>query len=158
MSEVFGLQWRHLHLDGSTPHVKVRRALVRGTFGPPKSKYGRRNVPISAELVSGLRRWRKETEWPGDTDLVFPALNGEPLRQENVRRRALKPAAEEAGAPWMGFHTLRHSCASMLFERGRNAVQVQRWLGHHSPAFTLSTYVHLLSDNLGEPLDFVAEL
>ena len=40
----------------------------------------------------------------------------------------------------------------MLFAQGRNAVQVQRWLGHHSAAFTLSTYVHLLDGGLGEPL------
>jgi integrase len=39
-----------------------------------------------------------------------------------------------------------------LFAEGRNAVKVQRWLGHHSPAFTLSVYVHLLDDDLGGPL------
>jgi len=42
--------------------------------------------------------------------------------------------------------------ASLLFAQGRNAVQVQRWLGHHSAAFTLATYVHLLDGDLGEPL------
>ncbi len=47
---------------------------------------------------------------------------------------------------------MRHTCASLLFAEGRNAVQVQRWLGHHSPAFTLSTYVHLLDGDIGEPL------
>jgi hypothetical protein len=36
----------------------------------------------------------------------------------------------------------------MLFRSGLNAKQVQVWLGHHSPAFTLGTYVHLLSDDL----------
>jgi integrase len=46
----------------------------------------------------------------------------------------------------------RHTCASILFAEGRNAVQVQRWLGHHSAAFTLATYVHLLDGDLGEPL------
>jgi hypothetical protein len=40
----------------------------------------------------------------------------------------------------------------MLFAEGRNAVQVQRWPGHHSPAFTLSVYVHLLDGDIGEPL------
>jgi integrase len=30
ISELFALQWRHLQLDGGSPHVKVRRALVRG--------------------------------------------------------------------------------------------------------------------------------
>jgi hypothetical protein len=43
--------------------------------------------------------------------------------------------------------------ASMLFEHGGNAKHVQRWLGHHSEAFTLATYVHLLSDELDEPLE-----
>lgn len=54
--------------------------------------------------------------------------------------------------PWVGFHTFRHTCASLLFAQGRNAVQVQRWLGHHSAAFTLATYVHLLDGGVGEPL------
>lgn len=59
---------------------------------------------------------------------------------------------EEAGAPWAGFHTLRHTCASILFESGRNLRQVQRWLGHHSASFTLDTYVHLLDEGIGEGL------
>jgi len=35
-------------------------------------------------------------------------------------------------------------------------VQVQRWLGHHSAAFTLAAYVHLLDGDLGEPLSLSA--
>ena len=38
----------------------------------------------------------------------------------------------------------------MLFRAGLNAKQVQVWLGHHSPAFTLATYVHLVADDLPE--------
>jgi hypothetical protein len=37
-------------------------------------------------------------------------------------------------------------------DAGRNAKQVQHWLGHHSAAFTLATYVHLLDDDLGGPV------
>lgn len=40
----------------------------------------------------------------------------------------------------------------ILFRRGWNAVQVQKYLGHHSPAFTLATYVHMLPDDLPEPV------
>lgn len=54
--------------------------------------------------------------------------------------------------PWAGFHTFRHTVASRLFAEGRNVVQVQRWLGHHSASFTLDTYVHLLDNDLGQPL------
>ena len=152
ISEAIALQWRHLELDGSTPHVKVRRALVKGRMGPPKSRHGRREVPLEHELVRVLRQRRKDTDWPGEEDLVFPAGNGAALSQSNLYRDALKSPREEADLAWVGFHTFRHTCASMLFAEGRNAVQVQRWLGHHSPAFTLSTYVHLLDGDLGEPL------
>jgi integrase-like protein len=85
-------------------------------------------------------------------------VRGTALEASNVRRRVLAPAAEEAGVPWAGFHTLRHTCASLLFDRGANAKQVQKWLGHHKASFTLDTYIHLLSDDLDEPLDLAAEL
>lgn len=39
-------------------------------------------------------------------------------------------------------------CASCLFRAGANAKQVQVWLGHHSPAFTLAACVHLMPDDL----------
>jgi integrase len=152
ISEAVALQWQHVHLDGSSPHVKVRRAIVRDTLGPPKTSYSRRDVPISEGLVVKLRTVRRDSEWPDAEHPVFPSLSGSPLQPDNLRRRSLKPAAEEAGVPWAGFHTLRHTCASLLFAEGRNAVQVQRWLGHHSAAFTLATYVHLLDDDLGAPL------
>jgi integrase len=109
--------------------------------------------------VVELRQRRADAEWSDDDDPVFPNDAGRPIDKDNLRRRHLRPAAEEAGAPWAGFHTFRHTCASMLFERGASVVQVQRWLGHHSAAFTLSTYVHWLDgDDLGQPLDLAAEL
>jgi integrase len=133
---------RPLRCSGSTWRwteiTRTSRFAVRlsGARTPPKSRYGRRNVPVPFELVRALRTARAASEWPGDDDLLFPASNGQPLQQPNLRRRVLKPAADEAGVGWMGFHTLRHTCASMLFERGANAVQVQRWLGHHSPTWS----------------------
>ena len=44
----------------------------------------------------------------------------------------------------------------LLFAEGRNAVQEQRWLGHHSQAFTLARYVHLLDGDMGAPLELGA--
>ncbi len=150
ISEALALRWGDLVLDGEHPVVRVRRAYVRSKFKAPKSKYGRRQIPIDVELVRSLRRARAaDVE---DRSLVFCTPDGRPLHYGNLLKRAFRPAAEEAGVPWAGFHTLRHTCASRLFAAGRNAVQVQRWLGHHSPAFTLSTYVHLLDDDLGAPV------
>jgi integrase len=155
ISEAVALQWRHMELDGPTPHVKMRRALVKGSMGPLKSRYARREVPLDHSLVLALREHHKATEWPGDEDPVFPSETGGYLDAENLRRRVLKPTREEACLEWVGFHTFRHTCATLLFAEGRNAVQVQRWLGHHSAAFTLATYIKLLDGDIGAPLTLV---
>ena len=42
----------------------------------------------------------------------------------------------------------------LLFRHGANAKQVQHWLGHHSPAFTLAVYVHLLPEDAPDPTFF----
>jgi Phage integrase family len=50
----------------------------------------------------------------------------------------------------VGFHAFRHTCASLLFEAGRNVKQVSAWLGHADPGFTLRTYVHLMDEGVGD--------
>jgi hypothetical protein len=46
----------------------------------------------------------------------------------------------------VGIYTIGQVCAATF--KSLNAKQVQLWLGHHSPAFTLAVYVHVLSDEL----------
>ena len=89
---------------------------------------------------------------------VFPGREGGPSDPGSLRRRVLVPAAERAGLTGVGFHTLRHTCASLLIESGMNVLRLQRWMGHHSPAFTLEVYGHLLDGDLGPPLDLRKEL
>jgi integrase len=67
-----------------------------------------------------------------------------------LRRRILVPAAKAADLEWVTCHTLRHTCASLLFEAGRDVKQVSAWLGHADPAFTLRTYVHLMDEGVGD--------
>src|SRR4051794_24311660 len=93
ISEALALRWGDLRLDGDAC-VKVRRAYVRGAYGPPKSRHGHRDVPLGFELVRALRERRAGTEWPGDKDLVFPSLAGTVMDQGNLHHRTLKPAAE----------------------------------------------------------------
>jgi hypothetical protein len=81
-------------------------------------------------------------------ELLFTSEKGQRVDQSNLASRVLKPAARRAGVPWASFHTLRHTAASAFFRAGWNAKQVQLVLGHHSPAFTLSVYVHLIDDDL----------
>jgi integrase len=151
-SEVIALEGRHLSLHGERPTIKIRQRARRRRgegvlIGPLKSRYARRDLPIPIELADQLLTLGTPPE-----ELVFQSIDGTILDPDNLYYRTLKPACEEAGVGWAGFHTFRHTVASRLFAEGRNVVQVQRWLGHHSASFTLDTYVHLLEDDLGEPL------
>ncbi len=157
-SELLVLEGRHLALDGDRPHVKVRQRVRRRrgeglVIGPLKSRYSKRDVPISRTLADRLRALDTAPD-----DFVFCTATGTVLDPDNLAMRVLAPACQAAGVEWAGFHTFRHTVASRLFAEGRNVVQVQRWLGHHSASFTLDTYVHLLDNDLGEPLQAAALL
>lgn len=122
----------------------------------------RRTIRLSQPVMQAL--WRAGGAAAIADELVFVSDDGRRIDQSNLMSRVLKPVAATAGVggwvktprgrraeSWVGFHTFRHTCATMLFRRGWNAAQVQRFLGHHSPAFTLSTYVHLLPSDLPQP-------
>ena len=57
------------------------------------------------------------------------------------------------GAPWAAFHTFRHTFASIHLSEGTNLLQLSRALGHHSAAFTLTRYTHLLPGDEAPALD-----
>jgi integrase len=91
--------------------------------------------------------------WPrqGSPDeLVFTGPRGLRVDRAWLGRQVLEPARDAAKVPWATFHTFRHTYASMLFANGKNPKQVQMWLGHSDPGFTLRAYVHLVDDGLGD--------
>jgi integrase len=60
----------------------------------------------------------------------------------------------QAGAPWAGFHTFRHTFLHL--RRGTNLLQLSRALGDPSPAVTLTRYTHLLPGDEAPALDLFA--
>jgi integrase len=145
ISEAIALRWGDLDLPNR--RVRVRRRIYRGTVASPKSRHGRRTIPLSPELAEALTE-RLASLAAGEDDLIFPTSVGTAFSPANFASEVFKPAAKRAGVGWASFHTLRHSYASALFRNGKNAVQVSRVLGHSDPGFTLRTYVHLLDDDL----------
>jgi integrase len=155
ISEAVGLQWRHIDV-GFAPRVMVREQLHDGKRKRLKSPQARREIPLSLGMASRLRDLRGEA---GEEAPVFATELGTPINRSNVAARVLKPAAESVGLTveqggeqvvWVSFHTFRHTCASLLFEQGRNVKQVAEWLGHSDPSFTLRTYVHLMDEGVGD--------
>jgi integrase len=147
ISEALGLDRGDIEF-GAQPRLHVRRQFYRGKLKRLKTSNGRRALPLSPAMARAL--------WPicqGPDAPLFATGTGGRLSDRNVRR-VLDHAADQAGVPWASFHTFRHTCASMLFEHGKNIRQVATWLGHSDPAFTLRTYVHLMDNGLGT-VDFL---
>ena len=106
ISEALALTWADV--DFGRRRVLVRRRLRAGKVGPLKSSYARRDVPLSVGLARAL--WCAKGSAPEDAT-VFGGESGAPL-DRSYCYRVVKAAGERAGVPWVGLHTLRHTCAT----------------------------------------------
>ncbi len=148
ISEAVGLTWEHVDL-GETSRLQVREQVYRGKRRKLKSAAARRDIPLSKAMAARLLAHRRDT-YGGPKAPVFPSPTGVALPPPNLARDVLHPAREAAGLPWVHHHTFRHTCASLLFEEGRNIKQVADWLGHADPAFCLRTYISLMDAGVGD--------
>ena len=58
----------------------------------------------------------------------------------------------------MRLNDLRHTCASLLFQKNVHPKFVQELLGHASVAITLDTYSHMLPGMGSEAVDAIANV
>jgi len=127
-------------------------------FTEPKNA-SRRAVGLPQRAVSALKSHRKRqreeklragTEWR-ESGLVFANLTGGPVEAQNVVNRFFKPLLVRAGLPPIRFHDLRHSCLSLLAQRGEPIRDLQALAGHATAAFTLQRYTHHYDASAGAP-------
>jgi len=153
-AELCGLRWRDLDLDELSISVSQVLYKRRGVceVRPPKTSHSRRQIKLTPKLALFLREYRAEKE------TLYWRVAGKPLPLDSLVFGFLdKPCdpsmlshnfaiiAKKAGIEGVCFHTLRHSAASLMLERGAPAKVVSEMLGHASVAFTLQTYAHVLS-------------
>ena len=132
-------------IDFGRRRLRVERRLAHGELDAPKTRYGLRQVPLSPGLARQL--WTRLATAENDA-LVFATPTGRPLDRSKLYAVA-RAAATRAGIEWpVGLHTLRHTCATIMFRRGVPKEAIRRLLGHHSWDFTAGTYLHLDDDDL----------
>jgi integrase len=143
--EAIGLRWDVVDLEAAV--LRVVRVLVEvsghvSEKAYPKSRAGRRDVPLPAFLVDLLDKHRRLVA-PGPRGEVFSNRDGGPLMRGHFRARVWKPALDRAGLPAaMRFHDLRHCYATWLVSDGVPINYVQAVLGHENASTTLDRYTH----------------
>ncbi len=131
----------------------MQRSLdTNGTFNPPKRNKSRRTVKLTDQVVEALKghraRQNEERLGPGslweDHSWVFPNRLGKPMNADNLYHREFKPLLKKAGLSGFTFHSLRHTCATLLLSKNVNPKIVQEMLGHATISQTMDTYSHLM--------------
>jgi integrase len=166
IGEALGLRWSDIDPDYRMLRVRQQLVVLPGkpkSFGDPKSKSGRRVVPIipmaadalHAQRAHVLRQRLRAAEMWQERDLVFCNHVGNPVDAREVRLH-LHALAARVGLPaTVTPHTLRHSAATYLLAAGVPDRVVMEILGHSSLAMT-SRYEHVLSDMLSSAGDKLA--
>jgi integrase len=141
-SELLALKWGDL--DFENMQMNVSRGIVHGVVGNLKTEASRKDLPMVAVLAEVLRNWKDRSQYNAPDDWVFasPRMYGkQPLWPDTLLKDHIRPAAIRAGIQkQVGFHTFRHSLATLLKANGEDIKTVQELLRHANSRITLDIY------------------
>jgi integrase len=166
--EALGLRWKDVDFEGGTLSVKNLRQYIyeEGVIeGTPKTKNRRRTLPmppyVKQELQDERRRQLAAQMKLGrlyqKSDFVCRQIDGKPYHPHSIGY-ALEQSLKRAGLPVIRFHWLRHSCASLLLDKGVPLPVVSEILGHANVAITAKVYSHALANSKGVAADKLQEV
>jgi len=149
--EVAGLRWSDVDLDARTLQISSTRLRFGKNIveDSPKSRAGRRTLPIPDHLAATLRSARAiqaadrlalGEDYRASGFIVVNGL-GEALSPHALTSRWAR-MLKAAGVRHIRFHDARHTCGTLMHLQDVPIALISAWLGHASKAFTMSTYVH----------------
>jgi integrase len=158
-SELCGLKWQDVDWDNLL--LRLSQGVVhssrppKGVALPPgkqscpvvtklKTKASRKPQPITEELAAVLAEWRQTTPYPTSDDWIFASHHDEgkwPYNPVAAMRYWIQRAARKTGCDKnLGWHTFRHSVATLLGQAGEDVKVVQELMRHASSRITQNVY------------------
>ncbi len=145
--ELLALRWQDIDLAGGVIRVERSWDPTHGAAIAPKSRAGKRNVPIAAVLRDYLVEAKMTCAW--SECLVFGRTADTPFADSAIGQRARK-CWRAAGLDPIGLHECRHTFASLMIAAGVNAKALSTYLGHATIAITMDRYGHLMPESEDE--------
>jgi integrase len=147
VSELLALKWSDINFESL--EISLIRAVVHQVVGDLKTEASKKPIPIAPELAESLLKVRLRSAYNQADDWVFasPETSGrQPYWPENLLRRHIRPAAKRAGiTKRVGWHTFRHTYATLLKANGEDVKVVQECLRHANSRITLDTYTQAVA-------------
>lgn len=157
LGELCALRWTDIDFEGGTLTVNrtVQRIAVPGCETKttlletdPKSESSRRTIPLTAELLETLSRFK------GGQPYVF---GGEKPLDPRTMQYRFQTIQKKAGIRGRTFHTLRHTFATNCVENGMDVKALSELLGHSDVKITLNRYVHPTMESKREQLGALSD-
>lgn len=147
--EIAALRWE----DFDKESVHIRRSVVRGNVGTPKTPESIATLPIIDQVRIPLELWRQRSQSPKE-GWVFPSRNDTPVDLHNLIARVIRPHVEgvercaecdripkKSGVAWKSLYAGRRCAATAVIEAtGGNYAVAQALLRHKSMTTTLNVY------------------
>jgi integrase len=157
-SELLGLEWKHVDLDAGTLQIKqvITRTKEDGSIlKEPKTRNSTRTVSLPEYVIPFLhkykRLWFTDRDkvgdlWKGeDKFFLFITWDGQPMHPSSITswwRKFIK----KTDLPFIRFHDLRHTSATLLINQGAHMKTISARLGHASISTTMNIYGHALEE------------
>ena len=164
-AELAGLRWSDIDLDSGIVAINRNLQVIPGqgaTFTTPKTKKSHRFVRIGPDAIQLLKEWQRVQkaqrfqmgdQWAqtvqiedGKTvrnDMVFTRWNGEPIDPHTFTTQ-FSDFVKANGLPSVHFHSLRHTCATLLIAGHTPIPEVSHRLGHSQISTTLNIYTDVI--------------
>ena len=141
-SELAALLWSDVDGENKTVTVSKQLARVDGelVLQAPKTENSVRRIAISDATLNYLQQ--EHARHPGNPVLFPSPRTGKmyyPDSIVNIHKKILK----DAGLPYIRFHDLRHTFATLALQNGVDPTTLSGMLGHSDAGFTLRTYTHV---------------
>ena len=167
-SEMLGLTWEHIDMKNKTVTVEQSLVTVKSREdsdtkfitklqGSTKTISGKRIVPLSNRAIEAIAEYKERYYTGNPRDFVVLSNQGNPLKARHFQRSA-NYIYKAAGINASGVHILRHTFASMLFDRKIDIKIISKLLGHSDVSTTYNIYIHLTETQTKEAIDSLNEL
>lgn len=135
-SEMFGLRWEDIDTENGTLNIRRSRQKVDGEMivMPCKTLSSVREIALPISILEKLKRLSHNNSF------VFGNLDYDNLTAwfRNWEKRN--------NLPYIRFHDLRHTHATLLLYKGIDIKTISERLGHANIGTTMNTYTHVMKE------------
>ena len=140
-SEVLGLKWSAIDFENNT--LTVCHTVVKNISivckDSTKTEASRATFQLLPEVREILLNLKEKA--PQGSEYICVWEDGRLMRPDSVTR-GFQRVLKKHNLPQMRFHDLRHSTASILFDKGMSLEDVKNWMRHTDIETTSNIYLH----------------